>query len=63
MEIHSSSDQPPEESHSPLHTLMGGFIALLTLALPVYITAHYSNAVPASTMGTPVSPPALIQRQ
>jgi hypothetical protein len=63
MEIHSTVDQPPEESHSPLYTLLGGFIALLTLALPLYITAHYSSATPTSTMGTPASPPALVQRQ
>jgi hypothetical protein len=63
MEIHSTVDQPPEESHSPLYTLLGGFIALLTLALPIYITAHYSSAIPISTTGTPASPPALVQRQ
>lgn len=63
METHSPVDQPPEESHSPLQTLAGGFIALLTLALPVYIIAHYSNATPPSTMGISPSPPALVQRQ
>jgi hypothetical protein len=61
MEIHSPVDQPPEEIHSPLNTFFGGFIALLTLALPVYITAHYSSATPPSTMGTPPSSPALVQ--
>jgi hypothetical protein len=63
MEIHSTVEQPPEESHSPVYTLLGGFIALLTLALPLYITTHYSSATPTATMGTPVSPPALVQRQ
>jgi hypothetical protein len=63
MEVHSTVDQPPEESHNPLYTLAGGFIALLTLALPVYITAHYSSATPTSPMGSPASPPALVQRQ
>jgi hypothetical protein len=63
MEIHSTVVQPPEESHHPLNTLAGGFIALLTLALPVYITAHYSNATPTSTMGISPASPALVQRQ
>ncbi|MCG9893408.1 MAG: hypothetical protein MH252_20335 [Thermosynechococcaceae cyanobacterium MS004] len=60
MEVHSTVDQPRPESQSPLQSLVGGFIALLTLGLPVYIMAHYSST--AAPLGTPATSPALVQR-
>ncbi len=63
MEVHRTAvDQPSDDgpSHSPFHTLIGGFIAILTLSLPIYITARYSNAAPMTS--TSASPPVLVER-
>ncbi|WP_404787931.1 hypothetical protein [Altericista sp. CCNU0014] len=45
METHSTVEAPPKDSKSNSHTVLSSLIALLTLALPLYITAHYSSSI------------------
>jgi flagellar basal body-associated protein FliL len=58
MEPHSTVEAPQKESSSLLLHVLSSIIALVTLALPLYITAHYSSSTAADSIPTisPASP-------
>jgi hypothetical protein len=65
MEPHSTVETPQKESSNRLLHVLSGIIALVTLALPLYITAHYSssngtnsngiNSIPTITSTSPTA--------
>jgi hypothetical protein len=65
MEPHSTVEAPQKESSNRLLHVLSGIIALVTLALPLYITAHYSssnvtnssvtNSIPTITSTSPTA--------
>jgi hypothetical protein len=60
MEPHSTVEPPQKESSNRLLHVLSGIIALVTLALPLYITAHYSssnvtNSIPTITSTSPTA--------
>jgi hypothetical protein len=46
MEPQSSSDHPPQERYSPIYSIIGSGIAILTLCWPMYLTLEYSSFTP-----------------
>jgi hypothetical protein len=59
MEPHSTVEAPQKESNNRLLHVLSCIIALVTLALPLYITTHYSSSTATGSVPpiTPVSPP------
>jgi hypothetical protein len=57
MEPHSTVETPQKETTSLVHVL-SSMIALVTIALPLYITVHYSSNTAANSIPTlsPASP-------
>jgi hypothetical protein len=60
MEPHSTVEAPQKESSNRLLHVLSGIIALVTLALPLYITTHYSssnvtNSIPTITSTSPTA--------
>jgi hypothetical protein len=65
MEPHSTVETPKKETSSLLLHVLSSIIALVTIALPLYIAAHYSSSPDANSIPTisPASPsPRLILR-
>jgi hypothetical protein len=52
MESHSTVEKPSKDSQSHFHTVLSSAIALLTLALPLYITSHYSSGIVIDSTST-----------
>jgi hypothetical protein len=52
MEPHSTVEAPQKESSSRLIHVLSCIIALVTLALPLYITAHYSSSTAMDSIPT-----------
>jgi hypothetical protein len=61
MEPHSTVETPQKESSSHLIQVLSCIIALVTLALPLYITAHYSSSTATDSIPT-ISPAAPLPR-
>ena len=57
MESASTSENPPEPPSSRFSHVVGTFVAVLTLMLPLLAIAHYSSAdvPPAPLPGYPLS--------
>ncbi|NJK28765.1 MAG: hypothetical protein HC851_08290 [Acaryochloris sp. RU_4_1] len=52
------ADDPPERSADVLSRIAGAAIAILTLAMPLYVTAYYSS-IPKIPLSSQISQPSV----